>query len=48
MSAPDRRAMLDRADRTLSLTAATMPRFLGWRARASTGRASRPTTTTPR
>ena len=47
MSAPDRRAMLDRADRTLSLRRRNA-RFLAWRARASTGRASRPTTTTPR
>ena len=46
MSAPDRRAMLDRA--TGRCRCGDNARFLARRARASTGRASRPTTTTPR
>ena len=47
MSAPDRRAMLDRADRTLSLRRQCAASWRGALGR-STGRASRPTTTTPR
>ncbi len=46
MSAPDRRAMLDRADKSLSVRRQCA--LLAWRARASIGRASRPTTTTAR
>ena len=45
MSAPDRRAMLDRAD-SGAVGSAAMRASRAWRARASTGRASRPTTTT--
>ena len=46
MSAPDRRAMLDRAKRRWEYGGNA--RFSTSRVRASTGRASRPTTTTRR